>query len=157
MGDGEIEHVRRERSLLELIFATFLVAFLVGFVCVLCMGNYFRAKRAMERQRELRRRRLAMQQERGGHTNNHNNSSHTTDSPRSLATESTANTDNQNNNNNNERKYLLGQHQRGRQPPPELPRRRGLLNAVSDTSPTEDLLLFPDRDSSSEKPKIMRV
>jgi len=30
------------------------VGFMVGFVGVLCMGNYFRAKRAMERQRQRR-------------------------------------------------------------------------------------------------------
>jgi hypothetical protein len=162
MADGEEDtsqyhHMRRDRSLWELIFATFLVAFLVGFVCVLCIGNYFRAKRAMERQRELRRRRAS--------SATNNNGSNTTDSPRSLASESTANTDNNQNYNhntvNNERKYLLGggppqQQQRGQ---PELPRRRaGLLSGPS-PSPTEDLLLFPDRggDGNSEKPKIMRV
>jgi hypothetical protein len=154
------QHMRRDRSLWELILATFLVAFLVGFVCVLCIGNYFRAKRAMERQRELRRRRAS--------SATNNNGSNTTDSPRSLASESTANTDNNqnyNNQNNNERKYLLGgglqqPPQRG---PPELPRRRaGLLSGPS-PSPMEDLLLFPDRggdvggNSNSEKPKIMRV
>ena len=30
------------------------VAFLVGFITVLCIGNYFRAKRAQERQRQRR-------------------------------------------------------------------------------------------------------
>ena len=35
------------------------MAFLVGFITVLCIGNYFRAKRAQERQRQ---RRMAKQQ-----------------------------------------------------------------------------------------------
>ena len=30
------------------------MAFLVGFITVLCIGNYFRAKRAQERQRQRR-------------------------------------------------------------------------------------------------------
>ena len=37
--------------------------FLVGFITVLCIGNYFRAKRAQERQRQ---RRLAKLANRGG-------------------------------------------------------------------------------------------
>lgn len=157
------QHMRRDRSLWELILATFFVAFLVGFVCVLCIGNYFRAKRAMERQRELRRRRANSSA--GGSGTNQNGSSHTTDSPRSLASESTANTDNQQNYhnvNNNERRYLLGGGPPQPRGPPELPRRRaGLLSGPSPSPPTEDLLLFPDREggdgSGGEKPKIMRV
>jgi len=35
------------------------VGFLTGFVAVLCIGNYFRAKRAQERQRQQRLARLA--------------------------------------------------------------------------------------------------
>jgi len=35
------------------------VAFLVGFITVLCIGNYFRAKRAQERQRQRRLAKLA--------------------------------------------------------------------------------------------------
>jgi hypothetical protein len=38
-----------------------LAGFLVGFVLVLCIGNYFRAKRAQERQRERRLERIAAQ------------------------------------------------------------------------------------------------
>jgi len=38
--------------------AVMFVGFLVGFITVLCIGNYFRAKRAQERQRQ---RRLAKQ------------------------------------------------------------------------------------------------
>jgi hypothetical protein len=33
--------------------------FLVGFITVLCIGNYFRAKRAQERQRQRRLAKLA--------------------------------------------------------------------------------------------------
>lgn len=35
------------------------VVFLVGFITVLCIGNYFRAKRAQERQRQRRMAKLA--------------------------------------------------------------------------------------------------
>jgi len=35
------------------------VAFLVGFILVLCIGNYYRAKRAAERQRQRRLTKLA--------------------------------------------------------------------------------------------------
>jgi hypothetical protein len=35
------------------------VVFLVGFITVLCIGNYFRAKRAQERQRQRRLAKLA--------------------------------------------------------------------------------------------------
>lgn len=123
----------RERSLWELVSAAVLVGFLVGFVAVLCIGNYYRAKRAMERQRERR-----LRTQGAGST--------PYDSPRSLhssATESTANTMD-----NNERKHLLGRQL------PDLPRRRG-LNSVHEEAP-HDLLLFSDRDST-EQAKIMRV
>jgi len=50
----------RGRSLIELVLAVTFVGFLVGFVAVLCVGNYFRAKRAAERQRQ---RRLEKQQQ----------------------------------------------------------------------------------------------
>ena len=36
-----------------------LVCFLIGFVAVLCIGNYYRAKRAMERQKQKRLARLS--------------------------------------------------------------------------------------------------
>lgn len=41
------------------IQAVTFVGFLTGFVAVLCIGNYFRAKRAQERQRQQRLARLA--------------------------------------------------------------------------------------------------
>ncbi|KAL7458911.1 hypothetical protein ACHAXS_000435 [Conticribra weissflogii] len=44
----------RGRSIFEVILAICFVAFLVGFITVLCIGNYFRAKRAQERQRQRR-------------------------------------------------------------------------------------------------------
>ena len=34
-------------------------AFLIGFITVLCIGNYFRAKRAQERQRQRRLAKIA--------------------------------------------------------------------------------------------------
>lgn len=44
----------RGRSIFEVILAVCFVGFLVGFITVLCIGNYFRAKRAQERQRQRR-------------------------------------------------------------------------------------------------------
>ncbi|KAL9186888.1 hypothetical protein ACHAXT_010608 [Thalassiosira profunda] len=44
----------RGRSIFEVVLAICFVAFLVGFITVLCIGNYFRAKRAQERQRQRR-------------------------------------------------------------------------------------------------------
>ena len=41
-------------SLIIIKKAICFVAFLVGFITVLCIGNYFRAKRAQERQRQRR-------------------------------------------------------------------------------------------------------
>mmetsp|Transcript_17365 Transcript_17365/g.26331 ORF Transcript_17365/g.26331 Transcript_17365/m.26331 type:complete len:91 (-) Transcript_17365:234-506(-) len=53
----------RGRSLVEVILAVCFTVFLVGFITVLCIGNYFRAKRAQDRQRQ---RRLAKLSEQGG-------------------------------------------------------------------------------------------
>lgn len=44
----------RGRSLTEVITAVVFSCFLIGFIGVLCIGNYFRAKRAMVRQKERR-------------------------------------------------------------------------------------------------------
>lgn len=44
----------RGRSVFEVVLAVMFVGFLVGFITVLCIGNYFRAKRAQERQRQRR-------------------------------------------------------------------------------------------------------
>lgn len=59
----------RGRTMVEVILAAIFVGFLTGFVAVLCIGNYFRAKRAMERQRQRRLAQLA--------------AGHSIDSPRS--------------------------------------------------------------------------
>ena len=48
-----------EFSRLFLSKAVAFVVFLVGFITVLCIGNYFRAKRAQERQRQRRMAKLA--------------------------------------------------------------------------------------------------
>mmetsp|Transcript_1620 Transcript_1620/g.4440 ORF Transcript_1620/g.4440 Transcript_1620/m.4440 type:complete len:92 (+) Transcript_1620:456-731(+) len=47
------------RHIVELIIAICFCAFLVGFITILCIGNYFRAKRAQERQRQRRLAKLA--------------------------------------------------------------------------------------------------
>mmetsp|Transcript_12596 Transcript_12596/g.26671 ORF Transcript_12596/g.26671 Transcript_12596/m.26671 type:complete len:91 (-) Transcript_12596:381-653(-) len=49
----------RGRSMIEVVLAVCFVVFLVGFITVLCIGNYFRAKRAQERQRQRRLAKLA--------------------------------------------------------------------------------------------------
>lgn len=49
----------RGRSIFEVILAVCFTGFLVGFITVLCIGNYFRAKRAQERQRQRRLAKLA--------------------------------------------------------------------------------------------------
>ena len=43
------------------------VGFLVGFITVLCIGNYFRAKRAQERQRQRRLAKQAASQQKQGY------------------------------------------------------------------------------------------
>jgi hypothetical protein len=45
------------------------VAFLVGFITVLCIGNYFRAKRAQERQLQRRLAKIAANQPTGTYGN----------------------------------------------------------------------------------------
>mmetsp|Transcript_3807 Transcript_3807/g.5034 ORF Transcript_3807/g.5034 Transcript_3807/m.5034 type:complete len:82 (+) Transcript_3807:239-484(+) len=56
----------RGRSIIEVILAVCFVTFLVGFITVLCIGNYFRAKRAQERQRQRRLAKLASYSEASG-------------------------------------------------------------------------------------------
>jgi hypothetical protein len=51
----------RGRPLAEILIAVTFVCFLIGFVAVLCIGNYYRALRAMERQRQKRLARLSGQ------------------------------------------------------------------------------------------------
>lgn len=59
----------RGRSLFEVIVAVIFVGFLVGFITVLCIGNYFRAKRAQERQRQRRLAKQAVAQQKQIYTN----------------------------------------------------------------------------------------
>mmetsp|Transcript_20912 Transcript_20912/g.31693 ORF Transcript_20912/g.31693 Transcript_20912/m.31693 type:complete len:105 (+) Transcript_20912:60-374(+) len=56
----------RGRSIFEVVLAICFVAFLVGFITVLCIGNYFRAKRAQERQRQRREAKQAAAASAGG-------------------------------------------------------------------------------------------
>jgi len=48
---------------MEVLLATVLMCFLVGFVCVLCWGNWFRAQQAQERQLYNRRKKQEEEQE----------------------------------------------------------------------------------------------
>jgi hypothetical protein len=48
---------------MELVFATTFAGFLIGFVAVLCVGNYYRAKRAADRQRLRRLEKQEQQQQ----------------------------------------------------------------------------------------------
>eukprot|EP00578_Thalassiosira_sp_NH16_P021200 CAMPEP_0181095844 /NCGR_PEP_ID=MMETSP1071-20121207/10724_1 /TAXON_ID=35127 /ORGANISM="Thalassiosira sp., Strain NH16" /LENGTH=104 /DNA_ID=CAMNT_0023178229 /DNA_START=368 /DNA_END=681 /DNA_ORIENTATION=- len=59
----------RGRSIFEVVLAICFVAFLVGFITVLCIGNYFRAKRAQERQRQRREAKQAAAAPGGGGSN----------------------------------------------------------------------------------------
>jgi len=70
----------RGRSISEVILAVTLIGFLTGFVVVLCIGNYYRAKKAKERQRQRRVARLTGSPPPGG----------VIDSPRSQHSSSTA-------------------------------------------------------------------
>ena len=49
----------RGRPLWELLLASFCICFLIGFVGVLCIGNFFRARKAQERQKQRRLQRLS--------------------------------------------------------------------------------------------------
>lgn len=62
----------RGRSIFEVILAVCFVGFLVGFITVLCIGNYFRAKRAQERQRQRRLAKLANSASNGGRSSRSN-------------------------------------------------------------------------------------
>jgi len=93
----------RGRSLFELVVAVTFAGFLVGFVTVLCVGNYIRAKRAMERQRARRLEKQILEK-------NTSMTSERSYSPyNSSHTSSMAHWDSTNiNNNGSERTYLLG-------------------------------------------------
>lgn len=55
-------YASRGRSFIEVLLATVLLCFLLGFVCVLCWGNWFRAKQAQERQLYNRRKKQEQEQ-----------------------------------------------------------------------------------------------
>jgi hypothetical protein len=116
---------------MEVILAVTVICFLAGFILVLCIGNYFRAKRAMERQRQ---RRLMTRL-----TNNGKDAVNA--SPRSAHSSATSGGSTRS-----------GEHQHLLAKPPELPRRR---------NPQEeghDLLLFPDDQQQQQSiPKVMSV
>eukprot|EP00934_Nitzschia_sp_Nitz4_P009003 Nitzschia sp. Nitz4//scaffold56_size114212//40843//41213//NITZ4_003942-RA/size114212-processed-gene-0.60-mRNA-1//-1//CDS//3329554682//8993//frame0 len=57
--DVSRELAYRNRTLVERVFVACFFVFLVGFITVLCVGNYCRAKRAQERQRQRRLAKLA--------------------------------------------------------------------------------------------------
>ena len=116
----------RGRTLTEVILAVVFVGFLTGFVAVLCIGNYFRAKRAMERQRQRRLAKMTT-------TNNHmaatfvegpfdtHHHHHTDDDDN--ADIATASPRSSNGSTVDEHLYLLSSNNNNR-PRPQLPRRR---------------------------------
>ena len=121
--------------MVEVLLATIFVCFLTGFVAVLCIGNYYRAKKAMERHRQRRLARLSHGT--GGNVESIFGAEHGSPGSNFSATtsgESVA---------IDERKPLLAQ-------PSELPRRRN--NNIND-----DLLLFSNYDEPQRHPTIMRV
>jgi hypothetical protein len=131
------------RSIIEVIVATIFVCFLTGFVAVLCIGNYYRAKKAMERHRQRRLARLSHGT--GGNVGIGGNvgsmdvgtrtshgspgSYYSTTSGESVVPD--------------ERRPLLAN-------PPEIPRRRN--NNIND-----DLLLFTNDNDHQRQPNIIRV
>lgn len=120
----------RGRSLSEIITAVFCVSFLIGFVGVLCIGNYFRAKRAMVRQKERRMARRNISLHHGGDMSPDRGSAGTTSSssPRSTVTSGSS---------GDEHLHLI-QGQNNQQNLPELPRRRMMFE---DTGASGDLLM----------------
>ena len=61
-----------------------LLAFLVGFITVLCIGNYFRAKRAQERQKQRRDAKMATSSSSSSTANNNNNNNLSSSFPGSM-------------------------------------------------------------------------
>jgi hypothetical protein len=124
-------YASRGRSIIEVIIATVVVCFLTGFVAVLCIGNYYRAKKAMERHRQ---RRLARLSQGVGYPGDLDQVAD--GSPGSNYSNATSG-------GSNERQHLLAR-------PPELPRRRN--NNIND-----DLLLFSNDNDNQRQPTILRV
>ena len=120
----------RGRSIAEAILAVIVVGFLTGFVAVLCIGNYFRAKKAMERQRQRRLARLSGNGagRMGGESIASGSPAHSSSAGSSSVT--------------NERQHLLATK------PPELPRRRN--NNISNNQ-NEDLIIFSSNEQQDEQ------
>jgi type II secretory pathway pseudopilin PulG len=110
----------RGRSLTEVLIAVICVCFLLGFVAVLCIGNYYRAKRAMERQRQRRLARLSGQSGVIGFASDNN-------SPRSIISGSSSSEE--------QRNLVFG----GMYPTPTGTQRRKYADE------TPDLLLHPNK------------
>ena len=131
----------RGRSTIEIIVAVTFVGFLTGFVVVLCIGNYFRAKRAQERQRQRR-----LEKENGGYHY------YSPDSPRSeYSAASSAYTDE-----GPERQHLLSLHQRKhvrtQQLNPQYRASNGGGAHDSDAGETADLLMIPEGNDMKNGP-----
>jgi hypothetical protein len=118
--------VSMARSLQQVIAATIFVCFLIGFVAVLCIGNFFRAMRAMERQRQKRLARLSN----GGGNGIVGVDRLPSTSPRSFVSSSTR---------SSEEIHLLSATAKL----PELPRRRPIDDAFS-----PDLIQLDTRETS---------
>lgn len=129
-------YASRGRSIIEVIAVTIVVCFLTGFVAVLCIGNYYRAKKAMERHRQ---RRLARLSHGVGFPSGGDVDRKTDISPGSNYSAATSGGSTP----ANERQHLLAR-------PSELPRRRN--NNIND-----DLLLFSNENDQQQQPTILRV
>jgi hypothetical protein len=130
----------RGRSLTEVIVAVVFIGFLTGFVAVLCIGNFFRAKQAMERQKQ---RRVARLSSAGGGNDIHVSIGGIDSSPRSHyssggSTRTSEGID--------ENQHLL-------YGPSTIPRRRA---NVDDNEDANDLLLFNEQQNRRQ-PTVMRV
>ena len=109
------------------------VGFVIGFVAVLCIGNYYRAKKAMERQKQKRIARLS---------GNAGNGIVGAESPGGSTASSHFSGDN---NNNAEQQRLLGGSSGGRNRAMGGPRQRNNNN--------DNLLL----DLNTEQPRMAQV
>lgn len=144
------------RSLTEIIIAVVFTGFLTGFVTVLCIGNYYRAKIAMERQRQRRLERYSLAGGGGGIDSSPKSQHSSGTSGGSTRTSDggsyTGLGENHIVNNRNESQHLF------LSPPPDIPRRRPYTDPGS-----HDLLLFQDHEpiqqqqQQSRRPNVMRV
>mmetsp|Transcript_7814 Transcript_7814/g.10455 ORF Transcript_7814/g.10455 Transcript_7814/m.10455 type:complete len:182 (-) Transcript_7814:611-1156(-) len=129
----------RGRSIFEVTLAATFLGFITGFVAVLCIGNYFRAKRAMERQKQ---RRLANIAARNG-----NGQGGIPDSPRSQYSGSSSQYSDR-----NEQQQLLGGKSRS-----QISHRHN-LGVASRSNPAPIILDSPDLlDSVPQQAEAMGV